>query len=86
MAISKTTEAFYRSMNDANLIQFRDVFVFELELCKTCNYPKEEAEFCELRIFLIDLIIAQRTCEHDWQEQPGEPPIDVCPSCGAIRE
>jgi hypothetical protein len=26
------------------------------------------------------------TCEHDWQEQPGEPPVDVCSSCGAVRE
>ncbi len=25
-------------------------------------------------------------CDHDWQEQPGEPPIDVCSSCGAVRE
>lgn len=25
-------------------------------------------------------------CEHDWQEQPGEPPVDVCNSCGAVRE
>jgi hypothetical protein len=24
-------------------------------------------------------------CEHDWQEQPGEPPKDVCPKCGATR-
>lgn len=22
---------------------------------------------------------------HDWQEQPGEPPFDSCPDCGAIR-
>lgn len=25
-------------------------------------------------------------CEHDWQEQPGEPPVDVCSRCGAVRE
>lgn len=25
-------------------------------------------------------------CAHDWQEQPGEPPVDVCSSCGAVRE
>lgn len=24
-------------------------------------------------------------CEHDWQEQPGEPPFDVCNQCGAWR-
>jgi hypothetical protein len=24
--------------------------------------------------------------DHDWQEQPGEPPIDVCFKCGAVRE
>lgn len=22
---------------------------------------------------------------HDWQEQPGEPPRDVCSRCGAVR-
>lgn len=25
-------------------------------------------------------------CEHQWEEQPGEPPVDVCPLCGARRE
>lgn len=24
-------------------------------------------------------------CEHQWEEQPGEPPMDVCSSCGAVR-
>lgn len=24
-------------------------------------------------------------CEHDWQEQPGEPPVDTCSHCGAVR-
>lgn len=24
-------------------------------------------------------------CDHDWQEQPGEPPYDVCSSCGEVR-
>jgi hypothetical protein len=24
-------------------------------------------------------------CDHDWQEQPGEPPIDTCSKCGARR-
>jgi hypothetical protein len=23
--------------------------------------------------------------EHDWQEQPGEPPCDVCIYCGKVR-
>lgn len=26
------------------------------------------------------------TCNHDWQEQEGEPPVDVCSQCGAVRE
>lgn len=30
-------------------------------------------------------LIKQDTCNHDWQEQPGEPPVDVCPKCGAVR-
>ena len=25
------------------------------------------------------------TCKHRWEEQPGEPPRDVCPKCGAVR-
>jgi hypothetical protein len=24
-------------------------------------------------------------CEHDWQEQPGEPACDVCSGCGEVR-
>lgn len=24
-------------------------------------------------------------CAHDWQEQEGEPPFDVCISCGKVR-
>lgn len=27
----------------------------------------------------------RRRCEHDWQEQPGEPPIDVCSRCGKVQ-
>lgn len=23
--------------------------------------------------------------EHNWQEQPGEPPVDVCNNCGEVR-
>jgi hypothetical protein len=25
-------------------------------------------------------------CEHEWEEQPGEPPKDVCIKCGDTRE
>lgn len=24
-------------------------------------------------------------CEHEWHEQPGEPPVDVCMHCGSQR-
>lgn len=38
----------------------------------------------------MNAVIAECTvvneCEHDWQEQPGEPPVDTCFRCGAIRE
>lgn len=27
-----------------------------------------------------------KACEHDWDEQPGEPPVDVCTKCGDTRE
>ena len=25
-------------------------------------------------------------CKHHWEEQPGEPPQDICIFCGAVRE
>jgi hypothetical protein len=24
-------------------------------------------------------------CEHEWQEQPGEPAVDICSQCGEVR-
>lgn len=30
--------------------------------------------------------IKVRSCIHEWHEQPGEPPVDVCSQCGAVRE
>jgi len=27
-----------------------------------------------------------KACDHQWEEQPGEPPVDVCTSCGERRE
>jgi hypothetical protein len=27
-----------------------------------------------------------KMCEHQWVEQPGEPPRDVCFHCGKVRE
>ncbi len=29
--------------------------------------------------------VGENGCFHDWQEQPGEPPVDVCSSCGEVR-
>jgi len=29
---------------------------------------------------------ARALCPHRWVEQPGEPPFDACPDCGATRE
>lgn len=34
----------------------------------------------------VSLSCGHLLCDHDWQEQPGEPPVDVCSSCGAVRE
>lgn len=34
---------------------------------------------------LEELKSLQANCDHDWQEQPGEPPFDVCPKCGGIQ-
>ena len=33
----------------------------------------------------IDARMAEAFCEHDWQEQPGEPPVDICSRCGKQR-
>ena len=33
-----------------------------------------------------DVLDEHSPCDHDWQEQPGEPPVDVCWHCGAVRE
>lgn len=35
---------------------------------------------------LKQLAFEQARCAHTFEEQPGEPPIDVCTSCGARRE
>lgn len=29
--------------------------------------------------------LLHRGCDHDWQEQEGEPPVDICNSCGETR-
>lgn len=34
---------------------------------------------------LVELKI-ENACEHEWIEQPGEPPTDVCYHCGQKRE
>jgi len=34
---------------------------------------------------LVRKLEAAQETEHDWQEQPGEPPRDVCSACGAVR-
>ena len=34
---------------------------------------------------VLQTMITEARCVHDWQEQPGEPPIDTCSSCGAQR-
>jgi len=31
-------------------------------------------------------IAIELECEHDFQEQPGVPPRDVCSRCGEVRE
>jgi len=28
----------------------------------------------------------QIACDHQYEEQPGEPPIDVCTRCGDVKE
>ena len=35
---------------------------------------------------LARLLRTQAQCQHRWEEQPGEPPRDVCIKCGAERE
>lgn len=30
-------------------------------------------------------VLEANGCDHNWVEQEGEPPCDVCNSCGAVR-
>jgi hypothetical protein len=33
-----------------------------------------------------EVLEGELVCEHEWQEQPGEPPVDTCSRCGEVRE
>ena len=46
--------------------------------------PTSDRELRAIAQAIIVRLMGER-CEHDWQEQPGEPPVDVCSSCGAVR-
>ena len=39
----------------------------------------------ERRVAELERENSQLKCQHAWQEQPGEPPVDVCSSCGKVR-
>lgn len=56
-----------------------------LDLLRRIAAPQDDPTAIEQEIeALFDRL---GTCiEHDWQEQPGEPPVDVCSSCGETRE
>lgn len=43
-------------------------------------------ERCERRVAELELELIQLKCQHEWQEQPGEPPVDCCFKCGKVRE
>lgn len=34
----------------------------------------------------LDSALENEPCAHEWDEQPGEPPVDTCSRCGAVRE
>jgi hypothetical protein len=53
-------------------------------LCGECCqefFSLEESQFCPE----CTVQLRQAECDHDWQEQPGEPACDTCPRCGAVR-
>jgi hypothetical protein len=52
------------------------------------NEIQDKMKVAEKRIERLRERVAEieATCDHDWQEQPGEPPFDVCSNCGAVRE
>lgn len=60
----------------------------------TCHRPDncdEDCRCCPQCYTATGAEVCSRTCEHaedehEWEEQPGEPPVDVCTSCGATRE
>lgn len=35
---------------------------------------------------ICDECAVKLICEHEWAEQPGEPPVDVCVRCGEVRQ
>lgn len=50
------------------------------------NGAQAKVEAVALTGFKVVPIWALPPCQHDWQEQEGEPPVDVCSSCGERRE
>lgn len=50
---------------------------------ETCDHEFEESdEFPDQEICIHCFLV----CRHRWEEQPGEPPVDACTLCGAVRE
>lgn len=48
------------------------------------HYTEADALACYQRT--VEAGCAHHTDDSLWQEQPGEPPLDICTTCGAIRE
>jgi len=59
-------------------------YVKALENCeRLCN--KLGQKVMDLERENAELLV-QAQCDHDWQEQAGEPPFDSCSKCGLRRE
>jgi hypothetical protein len=44
-----------------------------------------KSQFMRLTAQGVKVLPPDLSCDHQWEEQPGEPPMDVCVKCGAVR-
>jgi hypothetical protein len=56
---------------------------FDFDTRKAAIEAKRRLRATDLAFEYLDIEV--RECDHDWQEQPGEPPVDTCSKCGGIR-
>jgi hypothetical protein len=88
-----------KSMNVRRILEYQDIRpnarendIEETAVMRMWRYSEttREAVWRHNYLDVLDLVmrvfqIEWPECDHDWQEQPGEPPVDTCSRCGAER-